>query len=108
MKNDWQHLADLFAIGFGMVGALIKGIRAKFNASTIVMGMLVAGIMTYATTGIIEQFYSDLSPKIIILISFCVGWVSNEITAKMDEFVGDVYEIFIQWLRNKFTKNKKS
>ena len=104
--NNWDNIADFFAMGFGMVGALIKGIKSKFNTTTIVLGMVVAGVMTYATTGIIETFYSELSPKIVILISFCVGWVSNEITAKMDEFVGDVYEIFIQWLRDKFTKKK--
>lgn len=106
MMNHWDNIADFFAMGFGMVGALIKGIKSKFNTTTIVLGMIVAGVMTYATTGIIETFYSELSPKIVILISFCVGWVSNEITAKMDEFVGDVYEIFIEWLRDKFTKKK--
>lgn len=107
MNNfNFDQIADLCAMGFGMVGALIKGIKSKFNTTTIVLGMIVAGVMTYATTGIIETFYSDLSPKIVILISFCVGWISNEITAKMDEFVGDVYEIFIQWLREKFNKKK--
>jgi len=105
--KDLQNFTDLFAIAFGMIGSLIKGIRAKFNFSTIFLGMLIAGIMTYSIIGIIEIYYSDTSPKVIILISFCVGWVSNEITTKLDLVVGDIYEIFIQWIKNQFTKTKK-
>ena len=105
--KDLQNFTDLFAIGFGMIGSLIKGIRAKFNLSTIVLGMLIAGIMTYSIIGIIEIYYSETSPKVIILISFCVGWVSNEITTKLDLVVGDIYEIFIQWIKKHFNKTKK-
>jgi hypothetical protein len=105
--KDFQNFTDLFAIAFGMIGSLIKGIRAKFNFSTILLGMLIAGIMTYSIIGIIEIYYSETSPKVIILISFCVGWVSNEITTKLDLVVGDIYEIFIQWIKNQFTKTKK-
>lgn len=105
MKN-WENFADLMSIGIGMTGALLKGIKQRMKGQTVALGMVVAGIMTYATTGIIESFYSDLSPKIVILISFCVGWLANEITEKMDELVGDLYEIFIQYLREKFNKKQ--
>ena len=105
MKN-WENFADLMSIGIGMTGALLKGIKQRMKGQTVALGMVVAGIMTYATTGIIESFYSDLSPKIVILISFCVGWLANEITEKMDELVGDLYEIFIPYLREKFNKKQ--
>ena len=95
---------DLFAVGIGVLGALIKGLKKRFNASTIILGMLIAGILTFAVTGIIETFYSHLSPKIVILISFSVGWVANEITEKLDLFVNDVYEIFIEWLKSKIKR----
>jgi hypothetical protein len=42
------------------------------------------------------------------LISFCVGWIANELTEKLDDFVNDVYDIVIDWIRRKFnSKNKK-
>lgn len=92
---------DLFAVGIGVLGALIKGLKRRFTTSTIVLGMLIAGILTFAVTGIIETFYSHLSPKIVILISFSVGWVANEITEKLDLLVNDLYEILINWIKSK-------
>jgi len=101
-----EQFGDLLAMGIGMFGALIKGLKNKLTGTTVILGMLIAGILTFSVTGVIELFYQDLSPKIVILISFCVGWIANEITEKLDLLVGDVYGIFIDWLKNKF-KNKK-
>jgi len=104
MKMIFDVWGDLFAVGIGVLGALIKGIKKRFSISTIILGMLIAGILTYAITGVIEQFYSDLSPKLVILISFSVGWVANEITEKLDLLVNDLYEIFIDWVKYKFKR----
>jgi hypothetical protein len=101
-----EQFGDLLAMGIGMFGALIKGLKNKLTGTTVILGMLIAGILTFSVTGVIELFYKDLSPKIVILISFCVGWIANEITEKLDLLVGDVYGIFIDWLKNKF-KSKK-
>jgi hypothetical protein len=89
-----------------MIGALLKGIKKRFNWGSIILSMLVAGILTYSVTGILAFFYSDVDPKIIVLISFIVGWVANELTEVMDEIVGDVYEIFINWLKRKYNGGK--
>jgi hypothetical protein len=102
IENFW----DVAAMGFGMIGALLKGIKKRFNWGSIVLSMLVAGILTYSVTGIIAFFYNDVDPKIIVLISFIVGWVANELTEVMDEFVGDLYEIFINWLKRKYNGGK--
>jgi hypothetical protein len=99
-------LGDLMAVGIGMAGALLKGIKAKLNSSTVVIGCIVAGILTYSATGIIEMYYDELSPKIIILVSFSVGWVTNEITQKMDDFIGDVYNLIIAYIKSFLTKKK--
>ena len=104
-----ENLTDFVAMSIGVVGALLKGIKKKFNKSTIFIGMLIAGVLTYATTGLIEIFFTDVPQKVIILISFCVGWIANELTEKLDEFVNDVYDIIVEWIRRKFnSKNKQS
>jgi uncharacterized membrane protein len=103
MKN-FEDVAGLLGIVFGMIGAMIKGIKQKYPAMTTFLGMVIAGILTYATTGLIEIFYADMPTKVVILISFIVGWVANEITAYLDRFVGDVYAIFMDYLRSKIKK----
>jgi hypothetical protein len=102
MKNDLHNLTDLFSMLIGVVGALLKGIKSKLSVITIILSCIVAGILSYASIGLIEIFYTDLSPKLVIFISFCVGWIANEITAKLDLLVNDFYDIFINWLRNYF------
>lgn len=104
MIENWF---DFIAIAIGVVGALLKGLKKKFSWSTIGIGMLIAGVLTYSVTGVIEMFYSGLSTKVVILISFCVGWIANEITEKLDDFVNDLYSILIEWIRSKFSSNKK-
>jgi hypothetical protein len=104
MIENWF---DFIAIAIGVVGALLKGLKKKYNLSTIGIGMLIAGVLTYSVTGVIEMFYSGLSTKVVILISFCVGWIANEITEKLDEFVNDIYSILIAFIRSKFSSTKK-
>jgi hypothetical protein len=95
---------DLVAVGVGVLGSLLKGIKTKLKFGTIALGCLVAGILTYSATGIIEMYFDASSPKIIILISFSVGWVTNEITKKMDDFIGDVYTMVMAYIKTFFTK----
>lgn len=101
-----NDLGDLMAVGVGMIGSLLKGIKAKLSKISVIIGCIVAGILTYSATGIIEMYYQHMSPKLIILISFSVGWVTNEITQKMDEFIGDVYNMVIAYIKS-FLTNKK-
>ena len=101
-----EDYGDLIAMGIGTVGAFLKGIKQKLKLKNLLIACTVAGILTYGTTGLIEYFYLDFSPKIIILISFVVGWVTNEITAKLDELVGDLYNFLILWITGAGKKPK--
>lgn len=101
MKN-LEHLGDFLALAVGILGALLKGIKNKLKIPSIILGCLVAGILTFSIIGIIEFYYQTLPPKFIVLISFSVGWVANEITEKMDAFVNDIYQILIDWIKAKF------
>lgn len=105
MKN-FNELSDFMAMGVGVLGALLKGIKAKFKLSTILISCIVAGILTFSVTGVLEMYYNEVSPKIIILVSFSVGWVTNEITLKMDDFIGDIYNIVLAYIKTFFTKKK--
>jgi uncharacterized membrane protein YeaQ/YmgE (transglycosylase-associated protein family) len=101
--ENWMDFISLF---IGMIGALLKGLKKKFAKTTIVLGMIIAGVLTYSFIGLVEMFFHDLSTKVLILISFCIGWIANEITEKLDELVGDFYEIFIGWIRIQFSRDK--
>ena len=106
MKGLHEY-GDLIAMSIGTVGAFLKGLKQKLKLKSLLIACLVAGILTYGATGVIEFFYQDLPPKLVILISFAVGWVTNEITHKLDELVGDLYEFFIGWLTGKNKPEKK-
>ena len=47
-----------------------------------------------------ELFYSELTPKLIILVSFVVGWIANELTEKIDLVFNDLYEEAYKKLKN--------
>ncbi len=99
-----EGFTDIFAMAIGMVGALMKGIKKKLRYQSILIGVVVAGILSFSLIGVIEIFYTDLNPKIIIGISFVVGWVANELTEKIDEVFDEVYEWALYKLRKIFKK----
>lgn len=101
-----ENFIDYISMAVGIVGAFLKGVKRKFRWTTIILSMVVAGILTYSVTGVVAYFYADVNPKLIVLISFCIGWVANEFTDKLDELIGDIYDIFISRLRNKYGKDK--
>ena len=107
MKNNLNELGDILSVLVGIIGALLKGIKNKLNVVTIILACCIAGILSYASMGIIEIFYTDLSPKIVIFISFCVGWVANELTSKLDLLVNDFYDIFIEYIKSYFKPKKR-
>ena len=95
-----EQFTDLIAIAIGMVGALAKGLKKKLKVQTIAIGMVVAGILSYSLIGVVELFYSELTPKLIILVSFVVGWVANELTEKIDLVFNDLYEELYKKVKN--------
>lgn len=105
MKN-FEQLGDLLALAVGVFGAFLKGLKNKLKIQSVLLGCLVAGVLTFSIIGVIEYYYATLPPKFIVLISFTVGWVANEITEKMDEFVNDLYNILINWIKSYFKPRK--
>ena len=99
-----EQFTDLMAMAIGMTGALLKGLKKRVKLQGILTGMVIAGILSYSLIGVIEIFYDDLTPKLIILVSFVVGWIANEVTEKIDLIFEDAYQYFRGWIKN---QNKK-
>lgn len=99
-----ENFTDIFAMIVGMAGALMKGVKKKLKLQSICIGMIVAGILSFSLIGVIELFYMDLTPKLIILVSFVVGWLANEITEKLDLVFDDIFDIFFNWVKRKNTE----
>jgi CHASE2 domain-containing sensor protein len=96
-----EEFTDIIAMSIGMAGALMKGLKKRLKIQTILITMIIAGILSFSLLGVLELFYHDLTPRLIILVSFIVGWLANEITEKIDLFFDDIYEYFIKWIKTK-------
>ena len=96
-----EQFTDIIAMSIGMIGALMKGLKKRLKIKSIFIGMVVAGILSFSLIGLIEIFYQELSPKLIILVSFIVGWLANEITEKIDLVFDDAFDVFLSWIKTK-------
>lgn len=96
-----EEFTDLIAMGIGMAGALMKGIKKRLKIQTIIITMVVAGILSYSLLGVLELFYHEFTPRLVILVSFVVGWLANEITEKIDLVFDDAYEYFLGWIKKR-------
>ena len=94
-----EQFTDLIAVLVGMVGAMAKGIKRRVKLQTLIVGMVVAGILSFSLIGVVEIFYNELTPRLIILVSFVVGWVANELTETIDIIFMEFYEVLIEKLK---------
>ncbi len=94
-----EGFTDVIAMAIGMVGALMKGLKKRLKLQTIIITMVVAGILSFSLMGLLELFYHEFTPRLVILVSFIVGWLANEITEKIDLIFDDAFEYFLGWLK---------
>ena len=95
---------DLWAVLVGITASLMKGIKQKVNAQQLIIALITGGVLAWGTLGFIDMFFSELEPKVIMLVSFAVGWVANEITEVLDDTIKDAYELVKQWAKSKIKK----
>ena len=88
-------------MAIGMVGALMKGLKKRLKLQTILITMVVAGILSFSLMGLLEIFYHEFTPRLVILVSFLVGWLANEITEKIDLIFDDVFEWVLGYIKKK-------
>jgi len=96
-----EQFTDLLAMGIGMTGALMKGLKKRMRMQSIVIACVVAGILSFSLIGVIELFYQDLTPRLTILVAFVVGWLANEITEKIDLIFEDVWDHIERLIKKK-------
>lgn len=91
---------DLWAVAVGVVGSLLKGLKKKLGMRALMIQVVLGGILAYGTIGVIETFFAGLDSKIIIVVSFSVGWVANELTEYLDETIKALADKYIgKWLK---------
>jgi lipoprotein signal peptidase len=96
MKNS----VDFYATMFGAFASFIKARKMKLKLSNLVLQVIIGGALGFLTIGAIDYFFKDASPRIVMLISFVVGWCANEITDLFDHAIKDGYEA----IKYRFTK----
>jgi hypothetical protein len=100
MKN-LENFTDLLSVGIGIGGAILKGIKKRIGMRNTILGAVVGGVLAYGTVGVIDQFFSHLNERIVIVISFAVGWVANEISDYLDDAIKALADKYINKLGKK-------
>lgn len=104
MKNIHDY-TDLFSIAVGIVGSMLKAMKRKLPLSATIIQMIVGAILAYGTVGVIDQFFGQLNERIVIVVSFAVGWAANEITDQLDRIVRDLSDKYIVKGKNSEDEN---
>lgn len=108
MKNHFSEFTDLIAIGIGVLGSFTKGVKKKIGMKNTFLGMLIGGVLAYGTIGVIDQFFSHLNERVVIVISFAVGWVANEITDHLDDYVKALADKYLSKLGKKIDPDNEN
>jgi hypothetical protein len=101
-----EQFSDLFSVGIGIMGAILKGIKKRIGMTNTLLGAIVGGVLAYGTVGVIDQFFSHLNERIIIVISFGIGWVANEISDKLDDAIKSIADRWIKKIGDKIDQEK--
>jgi hypothetical protein len=87
----------------GALTAFIKGLKKKLFFKMLIIQTIVGAILAYVGIEVAEHIWQEnFSPKKAVAVAFILGWVSNDVTEILDRAVSDTYEIFLNYLKNKF------
>jgi hypothetical protein len=95
---------DLWSIIVGTVASFMKALKKKLDLHQLIIALITGGILAWGTLGLLDLFFGTLEPKVIMLSSFAVGWMANEITDVLDDVVRDFYSMIKVWISNKLKK----
>lgn len=97
---------DLWAIMVGILASLLKGIKNKLASRELIIAGIIGGLLAWGTLGIIDFLFGNQDPRIIMLVSFSVGWIANELTDVLDQVVKDAYALLYDYIKSKLNKKK--
>lgn len=102
MKENIEYMAGLFS----MAGAIVRAIKKKLSSREAIANVIVAGVLSFAVmfaiTWFLPMFVHDI--RVIIFITFFIGYVSADFTAVLEKSVLDFYEILHIYIKSKFNK----
>jgi hypothetical protein len=106
MKGNIDIIAGLTAI----IGAFLRALKRKFTKKETIINLFIAGILAFGVIGFLEmllpRFVNDV--RILLLISFFVGWLTHDLTDRIEKLISDIYDLFIDYLKIKFNKKNGS
>lgn len=97
---------DLMAALASIAAALLRGLKQRLSKRATIINMIVAGVLSFGVVSgllmYLPQWVED--PRAVVFIAFIVGWVSNDFTDKLDEVVGDAYDLIKRYFKNRVKK----
>lgn len=105
MKNDIE-IASAVA---GGIGAVLKGLKSKIKLKSLIINAFVGLFLGFGVIQGLVFFFSShkLSIGLIAFIGWLAGWLSNEITDKMEAYIDVVYEITVDKTKEFFNNLSK-
>ena len=102
MKENIDIMAGLVS----MLGALLRALKKKIGSRETIINMIVAFVLSFGViaglTWWLPQKVHDV--RLIVSITFFIGWIANEFTDQLEKAIIDLYDILIGWLKLKFKK----
>ena len=95
---------DITSLIVGLTASIMKGLKKRLKLRTLIIAGISGGLLSYGSIGLLEMFLDKFDERTVILCSFIVGWIANEITEILDDFVKDFYDILIQKIKEKIKK----
>lgn len=89
MKTDPNITAGLI----GGIGAVLKGTKARHKLRTIIINMVIGGLLAYFSMDLVPKLVDDISDRTSMLVSFSIGYLSNEFTDKLEVVLDVVFEV---------------
>lgn len=105
MRENIEVMAGMAAA----LGALLKGLKKKFTNKELIINMIVAGFISFGVVAAVTYWLPEHieDPKVLLFVTFFAGWITNDFTNNLEESMSDVYDIFLDWLRNITKTNTK-
>lgn len=88
LKSDPSVLAGLI----GGLGAVLKGVKKADKLKSIIINVIIGGLLAFLSIDLIPYVITDASEKTTLLVSFSVGFMSNELTDKLELLLDTVFE----------------
>lgn len=98
---------DLMAMFASISAALLRGLKQKLSKRATIINMIVAGVLSFGVVSGLLMYLPKWieNPRAVVFIAFIVGWISNDFTDRLDQVVGDAYDLVKAYFKNKTKKS---